>query len=274
MSKKIGQILFVHKINNKSYLKIINMITNKDILENVYIDNECDNTLNYTLNFFATYYNKRYQPSERPETRKNMLNILKILINKGALPKNVNGSENTLSLSIMLADPLIVAEILIAGGKPDNSVDDNNTFGILLKYCKKLFDGNNYDSIRRWNNILELIMCSGAIGNQNIYACIDQKCDFLSACIHNANIYFVMRQYHHFIENMNSNKPLTNSDYTIIKIISKNINILTQTSRDKLIKKDILSNILISLPVCCSDIIHEYYDMILLNTINVDKYTN
>jgi len=240
-----------------------------------YVDNN-DNRDRYCYNGAGNDFITRAIKTKNLETVKV---ACQIAVQYDIQPDISETENNSLTNAVLTGDPEIVKEIMMIGGLPNNSlykihcfgcwimpiykVNTNNTFEFLYReYIKN----DNSINIHIIEQLIDLIMCSGAIltfktfmhiVNKEIKNNIDTK--IIKYCTH---------EYR---------SAISGFEQLITRCLSENkdLQIELKSTADALIKKSKqtdrrheIENIIISIPICCIDIIFEYQHDSRLQIIN------
>lgn len=216
-----------------------------------------ENIINLVVDSGAKPNNMQFDVNTLTESVKTkVLDVVKLAIKLGARPDNTETKYNTLSHAVLINNIDIIKEIIFAGGIPSNpsNQDQYNFYG-----------SSTYSAFLRIFNIeiFNLIMCTG----------FQMPANFYNYSAPRMIDYWLLQR--NKIVDRDIIQTLEKRNPDIIKLkeeIKANIKKLTKERLSIYIQKLNLVNIVLQLPVCCTDIVVEYYvnpmifiDMNLLN---------
>jgi len=261
-----SNILFnTFNFQNEQLLKLIIQVLHPQPIKNHYHYHSCSychNEHNYDIDRFCYegIGNEFITRAIKTNNLEKVKTACQFALQYDIQPDTSETSKNALTNAVLTGDPEIVKEIIMIGGSPNNtnSWHDkngiiNNTFELL--YRKYIINNNYKNNIHTIEYLIDLIICSGALLSSPTIMGI-----LLKEEKNNIDLkitYYYMRES--FLCNLSKGLTLTEINYyqeSETKLKST-LNELIKKSKQT-IRRNEIEYVILSIPMCCIDIIFEY----------------
>ena len=280
-----SNILFnTFNFQNEQLLKLIIQVLHPQPIKNHYHYHSCSychNEHNYDIDRFCYegIGNEFITRAIKTNNLEKVKTACQFALQYDIQPDTSETSKNALTNAVLTGDPEIVKEIIMIGGLPNNidtnplyqwrdvRRDSTDTFEIL--YREYIENDNYYVDMYTIEQIIDLLFCTGASL---------PYCTFLDILHKEENNCIELKLINYFTREYKIMRPHKNKK--ILSALSENnkqeIETKLKSTAEDLIKKSKqtirrreIEDIIISIPICCIDIIFEYQHESRLRIINL-----